>query len=93
MNVFHLTNRQRKKQAKAVSAIAHNFFDKFGLKHCDEQIWELVNTYISQPDGQMPMARYRASTIYFCHEVLKLLRELSKVNEQDKDYPKQLRRA
>lgn len=80
-------------QAEAFAAIAHNFFDKFRLKHCDEQVWELVNTYVSRPDGDLPMAKYRSGTIYFLHQVLKLLRELSKVDKENKNQSRQLSRA
>lgn len=60
-----------------------SFFEKFNPEKCDEEIWELITTYFSVPDGQLPMARHRASTIYFCQQVLFLLKGLANVREMN----------
>lgn len=56
-----------------------DFFDRYNLETCDEQIWELVTTYFSVPDGELKMAKYRSATVYFCQDVLFLLKGFVKI--------------
>jgi hypothetical protein len=93
MIVINLPRESENSREITLRSIANTFFDKFGLEHCDEQIWELVQCYVSQPDGVLPKERFRASTIYFLHQVLELLRDLSQVSGQEVSESEQLDRA
>lgn len=73
------------RESMPIPKVISDFFDMYDLQTCDDQIWDLVTTYFSVPDGQLKKAEYRSTTIYFCQAVLALLKGLEKaINEPAK---------
>jgi hypothetical protein len=77
MQVIKSASQNHTTQEQNILKLLDDFFSLNSIEKCDEEVWSLVTTYFSVPDGELPLARYRASTVHFCHNVLLLLKDLS----------------
>ncbi|MGB8194389.1 MAG: hypothetical protein WCF67_20830 [Chitinophagaceae bacterium] len=73
-------------QTTGLDTSIHNavrsFFDMYSVESCQNEIWNLLQTYTSIPDDELPNPDQKANTVFFCRSIEKLIRQLNDVWEE-----------